>query len=263
MASALNNQRLPLVGYANVSAQNRPTFDHPNNVAFRSQAPADEDAPPGQLDAAAQSIMDQLPSRKVGRGRGRGRPRGGGRGREPAPDGRRRRQDDADEVVDRRPKRRRRADPAPQDGSGSRPGDVAEHSGRGGQRRGGRQEKHDVHAVFGEEEEGDDNKVKNVWLFVKSAPKRGQSGKERVQFLAPADTPGLWVVLGEVDENKALLRKSWKGVVFNVKGTGRNKKLTTAVPFPARDLTLLGKQCKNHDLEDSDSASDQDSSYSP
>jgi hypothetical protein len=108
--------------------------------------------------------------------------------------------------------------------------------------------------------------VKSVWLFVKSAVKRGRSKTESVQFLAPTYTvspAGLWVITRQVDENKGMHRKTWKDVVFNVTGTGRTKKLTTVVLFPVRALESLEEQCNNHDLEDSSSDEDSDPSYGP
>ena len=65
-AAALRAQRLPNVGYANVSPNQRPMFNHPNNVAHRQRIIAEQEDPAlsqGPLSPSEELILAQLPAR--------------------------------------------------------------------------------------------------------------------------------------------------------------------------------------------------------
>jgi hypothetical protein len=106
--------------------------------------------------------------------------------------------------------------------------------GRGSQASRSRQtEKHNVYAVFGKDEEGDNE----IWLFVKSS--RGN-----VQYLKPAAQPGLWEILRDSEPPSAgIVRKTWARVVFNITGTGNERCLRTVEAFDTMEWAELQLAC--------------------
>ena len=217
---ALNNQQLPLIGYANVPSHLRPVYEHPNNVRFRAQSSkrgVDQEEEI-KLNEDEQKVLEGLPSAK----------------------NKRRRKNPAGP---QRPSRRRRVVQLHTDMSSSQQEEPVEPARP--RARKPRTVKHRVWATVGRNEL---SQKKEVWLYVKTTG-------NKIQYLTPSESPGLWTVLSRREDPVGRARRTWGAVVFNVTGRGKATKVTTAAPFDSKDMEELEKKCEDTDSEeDSDQA---------
>ena len=97
-------------------------------------------------------------------------------------------------------------------------------------------------------------------MFVKT-PLRGQA--DAVQWLGEPNGLGLRKILKRVknDVNKAVIRKTWPKVLFDVSGSGKNRATTMAAAFDSNEWLRLMEECHGHVQEDVPSGSDEE--YTP
>jgi trehalose-6-phosphate synthase len=110
-----------------------------------------------------------------------------------------------------------------------------------------RTEQHDVFVAFGGEiEDENEDSMKEasegiesrLWVFVTVS-------KRQVQFLQRCDDEsGLWELTKQTGDRDMEIRKTWAGVKFNLTGTGKNARTTTATPFPADDWEALRQEAQ-------------------
>ncbi len=106
-----------------------------------------------------------------------------------------------------------------------------------------RTEESDVSVVFGgaidDEESLEELDIQSkLWVFVKVSTRR-------VQFLQRCDDgSGRWELTKQTGNNDMEIRKTWKSVKFNLTGSGKQARTTTAAPLPAADWETLTKNAQ-------------------